>query len=345
MLRRSRKSITGKTVGPAKGPTIKPQLTRKIIRRYHFINQRAKYIRQILKIGDASSSGAKGAFAAGFQEGWGLRGDDLKKFDDEMETMLVQLNKHRDDSRLLQRCLGYITREMEADGSLANYQLASKMGQDTRRGGDSSKILVKWLKDLIAGGKQSADNLTALEIGSLSKDNQISVSGIFKDVTRIDLNNSNDAKGILRQDFMERPIPENSADKFDLISCSLVLNFVPTPKDRGQMCKRFACFLKDYTSGVPTEGNNHHSYLFIVLPAPCITNSRYMTLSHFNGLMRSLGYENINYHEAKKICYFLFQRNNFNESQEPPLLQQQRKYQRKQKLNDGASMNNFSIQL
>ena len=79
-----------------------------------------------------------------------------------------------------------------------------------------------------------------LEIGCLSPYNAISTSSIFDDVVRIDLNSQNSL--ILEQNFMDRPLPQKESEKFNLISCSLVINFVPSPKERGEMLLRITKF-------------------------------------------------------------------------------------------------------
>ena len=223
--------------------------------------------------------------------------------------------------------LGYIMKEIRDEGGINTYQEASRMGQDSNRGGDSSKLLIQWLKDLDYNEKGA----TALEIGSLSKHNAISTTGIFNPVVRIDLNNHNDEDGIIKQDFMERPIPKTSRDQFDLVSCSLVLNFVPTPRERGDMVHRFGQFLKP----------DKLTYLFIVLPLPCINNSRYMTLDYFTEMMNSLGFRSVKHHEAKKVCYFLFSYNTSKTTNQT----KHKDFSKKHKLQDGPGMNNFSITL
>lgn len=338
MLKRGKKSITGKTIGPhgSQIKRIKPQSTRKIIRRYHFLLQRKQLLLRWLNFQDTSTLERDDneimehatLKSPEFVKGWKIRGDSLKSRDLKIEEQLVKLpqsGKQNDPSQL---CfyLGYIMKELKDESGINLYQEASRMGQDANRGGDSSKILIRWIKE----NEYDLADSTALEIGSLSRYNAISTCGIFNSVTRIDLNNCNNEDGIIQQDFMERPIPKTDNDRFDLISCSLVLNFVPTPIERGSMCLRFSEFLR----------KDRPSYLFIVLPLPCINNSRYMTLDYFTEMFASLGYKRIKYHGTKKICYFLFL---FNEDNKPK--ESFKNYSRKHKLKDGPSMNNFSITL
>lgn len=338
MLKKGKKSITGKAIGPhgSQIKRIKPQSTRKIIRRYHFLLQRKQLLLKWLNFQDTAKLERDDdkiiekfkLQTPEFMKGWKIRGNNLKVKDLMIEEQLIKLRqdgKQTDPNRL---CfyLGYIMRELRDESGINLYQEASRMGQDVNRGGDSSKILIRWIKE----NGYNLKNSTALEIGSLSKYNAISTSGIFKKVTRIDLNNYNDEDGIIQEDFMERPIPKTDDERFDLISCSLVLNFVPTPRERGSMCLRFSKFLR----------KDRHTYLFIVLPLPCINNSRYMTLDYFTELFSSLGYKRIQYHEAKKVCYFLFL---FNGNDKPH--SSLTDYSKKHKLKDGPSMNNFSIVL
>lgn len=70
-----------------------------------------------------------------------------------------------------------------------------------------------------------------LEIGALRSDNYAHCSTWIKNIP-IDLRSQH--VDILEQDFLHRPLPETTNDAFDVISCSLVLNFVPDVCDRGE---------------------------------------------------------------------------------------------------------------
>jgi 25S rRNA (adenine2142-N1)-methyltransferase len=72
--------------------------------------------------------------------------------------------------------------------------------------------------------------ISLLEVGALLPDNYASCSS-WIDVTPIDLNSRHPA--IKQQDFLKMDVLEH-ASKWDLISLSLVLNFVPDAHDRGQ---------------------------------------------------------------------------------------------------------------
>lgn len=69
-----------------------------------------------------------------------------------------------------------------------------------------------------------------LEVGALKPDNYASCTS-WLDVTPIDLRSRHPL--IREQDFLEMDVEENEA-KWDIISLSLVVNFVPERKDRGE---------------------------------------------------------------------------------------------------------------
>lgn len=195
-----------------------------------------------------------------------------------------------------------IAAELANLGGLDHYQKASLQGQSIDRGGDTSKILLAWLPvaEIRAGGRQPR----VLEVGALSTRNACSTSGLF-DMVHIDLNNQE--TGIQKQDFMERPLPESDADRFDMISLSLVLNFVPDAARRGQMLLRTLSFLRPTDIADQTTEAFFPS-LFVVLPRSCVDNSRYFTDKRFEKLMTPLGYAKIRAKSTQKLVYSLWRR-------------------------------------
>lgn len=191
------------------------------------------------------------------------------------------------------KLLGKIDGEIEKRGGLEAYQTASTLGQDGKRGGDSSKILVKWLDEL----HWEIPHARALEIGCLSSKNEISRSKKFGEIVRIDLH-SQEPGIIEEEDFLKREIPKDESDKFNCISCSLVVNFVPNSDLRGDMMCRLIEFLKK-----PNQDN--FSILFFVIPLPCIENSRYFDNDIMDLIWIKLGFEKIKYHQSNKLVYWL----------------------------------------
>jgi 25S rRNA (adenine2142-N1)-methyltransferase len=197
-----------------------------------------------------------------------------------------------------------LTEAINASGGLSTYQIASIQGQSNDRGGDASKILIQWLGDIKPALKSSKAKLRMLEVGALSTQNACSKSRLFE-ITRIDLNTP--TEGITKQDFMERPIPKYEKDQFDIISLSLVINFVPDATDRGEMLKRTCQFLDQRAPRTfPKDLQDHFPSLFLVLPASCITNSRYMNEERLTLMMASLGYVLLKRKQTIKLVYYLW---------------------------------------
>ncbi|ORY63510.1 putative methyltransferase-domain-containing protein [Pseudomassariella vexata] len=197
-----------------------------------------------------------------------------------------------------------INAEISALGGLERYQQASLQGQRIDRGGDSSRVLMEWLNPVQSMLKDLPNGpLRMLEVGALSTTNQCSKSGVFA-MHRIDLNSQ--GEGILQQDFMERPLPKDDSERIDIISLSLVLNFVPDAHVRGRMLQRTLEFLKEPNRHANPELNEFFPSLFLVLPAPCVTNSRYMDETRLEAIMVALGYVKVKSKMTQRLVYYLW---------------------------------------
>jgi 25S rRNA (adenine2142-N1)-methyltransferase len=225
-----------------------------------------------------------------------------------------------------------IDAQITANGGLKSYQLASKTGQSLERGGDSSTVLVDWIRPLLTQLRGSSCKLRVLEVGALSTKNACSKDPSL-DVTRIDLHSQE--PGILQQDFMERPLPTSYEQRFHLISLSLVLNYVTSPSRRGDMLKRCTAFL---TNVLPPESplTDFAPCLFLVLPAACIANSRYLTQQRLQDIMKSLGFTLLKDRVTVKLIFQLWEYDGSSSHGD-------NKRFRKEILNPGKSRNNFSI--
>ncbi|KAM0473891.1 hypothetical protein ACHAPX_007939 [Trichoderma viride] len=223
-----------------------------------------------------------------------------------------------------------VAAEIESLGGLDHYQKASLQGQSIDRGGDTSKVLMEWLP--LDELKKQTRPLQMLEVGALSTRNACSTSNIFN-VQHIDLNSQE--PGILQQDFMERPLPENDDEKSDIISLSLVLNFVPDAHGRGAMLLRTLSFLKDVDSTTTTEPL--FPCLFVVLPRSCVDNSRYFTDERLDELMAMLNYTRVRSKKTQKLAYSLWRRTGG--AAEAGLIFS------KQEVNPGKTRNNFVMTL
>ncbi|KAL1957096.1 hypothetical protein VTO42DRAFT_6354 [Malbranchea cinnamomea] len=247
-----------------------------------------------------------------------------------------QLQKER--SRALadgnEELVRQLDQKIAAHGGIESYQLASKKGQSRDRGGDSSKVLVEWLGPVLKQLKGNDNCLKLLEIGALSTKNACSTVKSI-DVTRIDLNSQE--PGILQQDFMERPLPSSAADKFHIISLSLVLNYVPDAATRGKMLLRTTNFLTQPMDRPELVEIDLLPCLFLVLPAACVLNSRYFTEDRLQAIMTSVGYSMAKRKVTNKLVYYLWK---YDVSSKPGKVEF-----RKELLNDGRTRNNFTVTL
>ncbi|KAJ8078469.1 25S rRNA (adenine2142-N1)-methyltransferase [Marasmius tenuissimus] len=185
-----------------------------------------------------------------------------------------------------------IQNEIEELGGLDSYQRMSTIGQGNDRGGGSEKVLIQWLKD--AEMHKSGKTYKLLEVGALKADNYASCTS-WIETTPIDLNSRHPS--ILEQDFLLMD-EEKNAEKWDIISMSLVVNFVPDITDRGRMLRLAHRMI------VPD------GLLFLALPLPCLTNSRYLNFEHFKDLMNFIGFEEIHtkWKAGGKMVYWLYRR-------------------------------------
>ncbi|KAL7275157.1 25S rRNA (adenine2142-N1)-methyltransferase [Rhizina undulata] len=234
-----------------------------------------------------------------------------------------------------------IQADIDASGGLEKYQLASVCGQSSQRGGDSSKILMDWIHEIWPQTSNSdriegPRSLRLLEVGALSPDNACSKSSMFN-VTRIDLNSRHPS--IETQDFMERAPPTNDEEKFDIISLSLVLNYVPLPDMRGEMLRRTTKFLREKPIDPKVPLTKLFPSLFFVLPAPCVTNSRYLDEDRLTDIMESLGYKLVRRKLSAKLVYQLWRYHKVDSTRSRML-----KF-KKEEVNPGKTRNNFAVVL
>ncbi|KAL9546631.1 hypothetical protein MBANPS3_006571 [Mucor bainieri] len=238
-----------------------------------------------------------------------------------------ELAKCKADTQCIQR-EREILQEMEAMGGLDWYQKASQLGQSKSRGGDSSKWLIQTLKSHC---NELVDLCTkpvkVLDIGAVAPDNYKPYSAWIT-AKPIDLNPQDPA--IQKQDFLQMTPPSSSDDKFDIVCLSLVINFVGDPKDRGQMLKH----TRDFFTLPSVPGRLHH--LFLVVPLPCVNNSRYMTHEHLLKMMGSIGYTKcIHHHFSNKLAYYLFELTGLPNTKHVEW--------KKKILQEGGGRNNFAV--
>ena len=250
----------------------------------------------------------------------------------QLQKRLAQAKKDGDGSKVYE-----LEERIRANGGLESYQQASITGQSSSRGGDSSKQLMNWLQNGGTPSDSVRGKLRMLEIGALSPNNACSTSGIFE-MTRIDLKSQH--SDVEEQDFMQRPLPTDETDKFDVLSLSLVLNYVADAAARGEMLRRTCAFLKSSTTNAQEISPQRTTEalfpsLFLVLPKPCVTNSRYMIENHLEGMMATLGFCKAKHKFSAKLYYSLW---TFNSKE----AKETRRFV-KTELNPGKNRNNFCI--
>lgn len=246
-----------------------------------------------------------------------------------------------------------LTLELESMGGLQAYQSASLLGQSRQRGGDTSRWLLPHISDLIsAAGTLTSDGASAsvarasasvaqasasvaptlphrrklrlLDVGALQNNYVRETAWI--ESTCIDLNAR--SAEVRQLDFLELE-PEHDGT-FDVVCLSLVLNFQPDPAVRGQMLARAHRVLR-------AEGE---SRMFIVLPRPCVDNSRYTDHEHFVGLVETLGFRLVVHHYSAKLAYFLFRR-----LASVTTIVDDKEFTSRRVRNQGPTRNNFSVVL
>lgn len=235
-----------------------------------------------------------------------------------------------------------IRAQINAHGGLESYQLASTLGQSSDRGGDSSKLLVEWLKPDFDQARAGKRNLRLLEVGALSTKNAISAVDCV-DMRRIDLKSRQE--GIEEMDFMKLRVPLEEAEKYDVISLSLVLNYVPSASGRGDMLRRTVDFLRVSRYAVDDEDACHGSFIpcvFLVLPLPCVSNSRYMDYNRLEEIMGSLGYRVVQRKKTTKLYYELYK---WSKRKKEDVARSSTGDFKKVELRSGKTRNNFSITL
>lgn len=170
-----------------------------------------------------------------------------------------------------------------------------------------------------------------LELGALTPGNYSSCSS-WIDNHPVDLHSRH--PDILEQDFFHRPLPTDDGERFDIISCSLVLNFVPEPKDRGRMLNLCREHLHQRSS----------SLLFLVLPLPCVINSRYLTIESMEAIMSHIGFTKIEerWKSGGKVYYSLWAWKDVDAAKTDTDII---RWQKKVEINPGPKRNNFAALL
>ncbi|KAI8910278.1 hypothetical protein EDD86DRAFT_137035 [Gorgonomyces haynaldii] len=234
---------------------------------------------------------------------------DTQQLISQFHTLNKRLAKAKADKNTAEQ--QQIESQLEEMGGLHLYQKASLKGGSIKKGFAADQWLVPLLK-------QEPKPMRMLDVGAIS--GELYQKYKFLQVVSIDLNSQTPA--VIKQDFMLRPKPESDQDKFHIVCLSLVINFVGDITQRGDMLQHTRHFLLE------------NGLLYIVLPLPCINNSRYMDHEHFLLIMISCGYKIEHFKFSTKLAYYLFR------IQDPTRVNVPKK-----ELHPGGKRNNFSINL
>ncbi|KAI9017414.1 putative methyltransferase-domain-containing protein [Gaertneriomyces semiglobifer] len=211
--------------------------------------------------------------------------------------------------------------EMDAIGGLHAYQRASLKGGNEKLGkGACGRWVIPHLRTHYQARVSDGRKWRLLDVGALYGETYSKCTS-WLDIESIDLNPQNPA--VKKQDFFERSLPASDAERFHVVCLSLVVNFVGDPELRGKMLVLAREFL--LSDGL----------LLLVLPLPCVTNSRYMTEKHLTGMLLSIGLELTASHQSKKLAFYLLRR--IEDVRRRPFL--------KKEINPGVARNNFCIVL
>jgi 25S rRNA (adenine2142-N1)-methyltransferase len=181
-----------------------------------------------------------------------------------LEKKLAQATDEVERKKLLQ--------ERDDLGGLKAYQDASLLGADKVKGGESGKWIVQTLKE-VRGNKR--EDIRLLDVGSLSGTSYVKYPWIKP--TCIDINPR--GPQVQQVDFFDLPVPASEEEKFDIVSLSMVINFLGDIQERGRMLIHAHRYLK--------KGG----HLALILPLACVNNSRYCTHERLQDILKSCGWK------------------------------------------------------
>lgn len=131
-----------------------------------------------------------------------------------------------------------------------------------------------------------------LEIGAINTEllDAADTRGALLSVRAIDIHSMHDGR-IEEQDFLTMSAPE---EPFDVMVCSMVLNCVATPEDRGRMLEKMNRFLRP------------DGLLFLTIPKTCLEQSPYVNKEVFEQILGAVGFK-VQEHskDSPKIAFFV----------------------------------------
>ncbi|XP_072178881.1 uncharacterized protein [Diadema setosum] len=215
-----------------------------------------------------------------------------------------------------------LQQEIEELGGLDRYQQSSLHGEQLHGNVNTSKWVLDKLKENNVRAKKGS-KLKLLDVGAVRLNYTKQQKWLETDA--VDLNPQ--AQDIKKANFFEFKVGEKGI--YDIIVLSLVLNFVSSPAQRGDMLRRCRSLCAD--SG----------HLFVVLPRACLENARYLDHDLFHEMMASLNFDLVTHHDSKKLSYKMFRK--FERRKETGL--SKKSAFPKHEVRNGKNCNNFCIVL
>lgn len=155
---------------------------------------------------------------------------------------------------------------------------------------NSSKYVFSTLTKFGLRPKKGEGRLPVLEIGAI---NTQLLSCPWMDTLAIDIQSRH--PDIQEQDFLSIPLPE-SGGTFGAIVCSMVLNCVVSPRDRGYMLQHAWEHLRP--GGV----------LVLGLPRRCVLASAYTSAGRWIATLRCCGFQVLHVRQTPKLLFFTVRR-------------------------------------
>ncbi|UZJ56154.1 hypothetical protein CBS101457_005474 [Exobasidium rhododendri] len=224
-----------------------------------------------------------------------------------LEKKLAQATDEAERKKLLM--------ERESLGGLKAYQDASLAGVDNLKGGESGKWIMQTVREVRGNVRE---DIKLLDVGSLTGTSFVKYPWIK--ATSIDIEPR--GPNVQQVDFFDFPVPASEEDRFDVVSLSMVINFVGDIQDRGRMLIHAHRFLK--------KGG----HLALILPLACVNNSRYCTHERLEETLKSCGWKVAHHDDSKSLTRYMFQET---------AKKWDKKVWKKEEIKVGVHLNNFCI--
>jgi 25S rRNA (adenine2142-N1)-methyltransferase len=209
----------------------------------------------------------------------------------EIQEELTKLGGRQEYQRASQLSTSHHSTSKWVIGKLAQtgwlYGIREK-DSNTRK--EKKKKIPRRKTRLLEVGAINTELLTAAQETVPLEDGQDVVSKYRLDVRAIDLHSMHE--GIEEADFLTFPLLN-----YDVVVCSMVINCVPTPEQRGTMLARLFHQLRP------------GGLCFFTLPKLCLTQSPFTTPEHFQSMLSDgVGFEVVETKESPKVSFFVLRR-------------------------------------